>query len=171
MLGSRLFEKNEKLSIASHPSLSARAIGISKLISISLNMPKAKKNSGPAKEFSDTKTAPLQENSSLLDASRKMRDLKTSSFPVAAGEKLVGELSGSDQDRAVAGFGHDPATTKVKENMSSLEHYCHQDVDIREAMALMQKHKLRHLPVVDQKMRIVGILDWKKIAPLSKQKL
>jgi CBS domain-containing protein len=126
-------------------------------------MPAPKSSRRVAKEFSDKKTAPLQEDTSLLEASEKMRTLKTTSFPVASGKKLVGFLNDQNPDRKAAGFGHDPATTRVKENMSTLEHYCTEDEDIRVAVKLMRKHKLKHLPVVDKKMRIVGILDLKKI--------
>lgn len=128
-------------------------------------MPASKSSKRAAKEFSDKKTTPLQADISLVEASEKMRTLNATSFPVASGKKLVGSLKDQNPDRKAAGFGHDPATTSVKENMSTLEHYCTEDEDIRVAVKLMRKHKLKHLPVVDERMRIIGILDLKKIPP------
>lgn len=92
----------------------------------------------------------------MREASEKMRSLKTDELPVASGDLLVGTVVGKDSDRKAAGFGHDPATTPVQGIMAKQRHYCFEEQSVDEARAIMLRYQLKHLPVVDKDLRIVG---------------
>jgi CBS domain-containing protein len=108
------------------------------------------------KEVASDEPKPLQKGSSVREASEKMRSLKTDELPVASGDLLVGTVVGKDSDRKAAGFGHDPATTPVQGIMAKQRHYCFEEQSVDEARAIMLKYQLKHLPVVDKDLRIVG---------------
>jgi CBS domain-containing protein len=111
----------------------------------------------PVKEVAHDEPKPLQEKSSVKDAGEKMRSLKSDKFPVASGDRLVGTVVGKYSDRKAAGFGHDPAKTSVRGIMAK-PFYCFEQQSIDEAREMMRKYQLKHLPVVDSKLRIVGIV-------------
>jgi len=106
---------------------------------------------------------PLPSNTSIRDAGEKMRALNAEKFPVVAGNKLVGTVKGKHPDRRVAGFGHDPTTILVAESMTKEKFYCSEDQTVEEARKIMRKNGLTHLPVVDGKFQIVGMVSLKKM--------
>src|SRR4030095_11408565 len=66
--------------------------------------------------------------------------------------------------RAVAA-GRDPNTTRVGEIMTAPGLVCcHDDQDVREAVALMRRHGVRRLPVVDRQKRLGGMIALADIA-------
>ena len=118
------------------------------------NKPRPKR----VKEVASDKPKPLQENSSLKEAGEKMRSLHADSLPVASGDHLVGAVEGQYCERKVAGFGHDPETTLVREIMVKQAYYCFEDQSFDEAREIMLEHNLKYLPVVDENMRVTGVV-------------
>ena len=110
------------------------------------------------KEVASDKPKPLQEKSSLKEAGERMRSLHADSLPVASGDHLVGAVKGQDCERKAAGFGHDPDTTLVREIMVKEAHYCFEDQSLDEAREIMREHHLKYLPVVDENMRVIGVV-------------
>ncbi len=85
-----------------------------------------KKRKSPTRKLKDVASAdpkPLLKENSVKDAGEKMRVLRAERYPVAAGGKLVGTIEEKFPDRKVAGFGHDPATTLVGDNMTQTKIY------------------------------------------------
>ena len=110
------------------------------------------------KEVVSDKPKPLQEKSSLKEAGEKMRSLHADRLPVASGDRLVGAVEGKYPERKAAGFGHDPETTSVRGIMSKKAYYCFENQSLDEAREIMREHHLQYLPVVDENMRILGIV-------------
>ena len=110
------------------------------------------------KELASEKPKPLQEESTLQEAGETMRSLQAESFPVAAGDRLVGTVEGKYPERAAAAHGHDPQTTLVRGSMVKQMHYCFEEQSLAEVRDLMRRHHLFHLPVVDKDLRIIGIV-------------
>lgn len=94
----------------------------------------------------------------MQEAGERMRELQTEKFPVASGGKLIGTVEGKFPDRKTASFGHDPATTTVGENMTKQKFFCYQHQSVRDARRIMVKNDLKHLPVVDGDLHIIGIV-------------
>lgn len=101
---------------------------------------------------------PLQEKSTLKQAGETMRSLHEDRFPVAAGDRLVGTVEGKYPERQAAGHGHDPETTLVRGSMLKKLYYCFADQSLEEAREIMRRHHLLHLPVVDENLRIIGVV-------------
>jgi CBS domain-containing protein len=117
------------------------------------------------KEVACEEPKPLQAKSSVKEAGEKIRSLHTNGLPVAAGDRLVGAVEGKYPDRKVAGFGHDPKTTLVREIMVKKAYYCFENQALDEARKIMRKHHLQYLSVVDANMRVIGIVALKDLAP------
>jgi len=122
-----------------------------------------RKKSRRVTEVAIKKHRPLQTDNSVQEAGEKMRRLHAEKFPVATGDKLVGTVEDKFPDRKAAGFGHDPAGTRVAENMTPRKFYCFAHQTLEEARTIMRQNGLRHLPVVDGDLRIIGILALEEI--------
>ncbi|MEO7931878.1 MAG: CBS domain-containing protein [Chthoniobacterales bacterium] len=92
------------------------------------------------------------------EAAHKMRAMETDVLPVTEDRRLVGMMSGQYADREVAKRGHDPKMIRVGEQMSRDVIFCYEHQDRTEADRIMKEKNLRYLPVVDNEMRIVGMI-------------
>ena len=118
----------------------------------------APKSTKRVRELACEDPKPLQERSTLKQAGETMRSLQEDRFPVAAGDRLVGTVEGKYPERAAAGHGHDPETTLVRGSMVKKMYYCFENQSIEEAREIMRRNHLLHLPVVDENLRIIGIV-------------
>jgi CBS domain-containing protein len=123
----------------------------------------APKSTKPLRELACEDPKPLQEKSTVKQAGETMRSLQTESFPVAAGDHLVGTVEGEYPERTAAAHGHDPATTLVRGSMAKKMYYCFEDQSLEEAREIMRRNHLLHLPVVDKNLSIIGIVALKDI--------
>lgn len=96
--------------------------------------------------------------SSVQAAARKMKRHNIGALPVCDGNILAGVIT--DRDIVVKGVaeGRDPAKTKVSEIMSAKPATCHQDADIQAVARLMEEKKIRRIPVLNRKEKLVGML-------------
>ncbi len=87
--------------------------------------------------------------------------------PIVDNEKtrtLVGIVTDRDLALKVVGEGRDPKKTKVEEVMTRKLVTCRADDDIERAMNAMAQYQLRRIPVVDDSMRLVGIISQADVA-------
>jgi CBS domain-containing protein len=117
-----------------------------------------KQRSKRVKEVACQEPKPLQAKNSVKEAGEKMRSLDTNRLPVASGDHLVGAVEGNCPERKVAGFGHDPETALVRGIMVKKAYYCLENQSLDEAREIMREHHLDYLPVVDENMRVIGIV-------------
>jgi len=101
---------------------------------------------------------------SVFDALRIMSDKDVGALVVLEGEKMVGIMSERDYARKIVLLGKSSRETKVREIMSSHVYTIHPEQTVDEAMELMNKHRIRHLPVVedenpDQPLGMISIGD------------
>lgn len=106
---------------------------------------------------------PLKPATSVQEAGETMRNLDADKFPVAEKGKLVGLVPDRMADRRTAGFGHDPKIVPIRESMSAEKIFCRADQTVEEARQLMKQHGLSYLPVVDSRMRLVGVVSLKAL--------
>lgn len=100
----------------------------------------------------------------MKDAAQMMRSSDIGSLPVCEGRRVVGMIT--DRDIAVRGVadGRDPASTPVRDIMSSSVVSVREDSDLGEAERLMHDRQLRRLPVVDERGDLVGYLAMARVA-------
>ena len=77
---------------------------------------------------------------------------------------LVGIVTDRDLALKVVGERRDPQNTKVGDVMTRKLVTCRADDDVEVAMNAMAQYQLRRIPVVDDNMRLVGIISQADVA-------
>jgi CBS domain-containing protein len=77
---------------------------------------------------------------------------------------LVGIVTDRDLAIKVVGEGRDPKNTKVEDVMTRKLVTCHADDNVENAMKAMAQYQLRRIPVVDENMKLVGIISQADVA-------
>ncbi|MDP2211758.1 MAG: CBS domain-containing protein [Candidatus Aquicultor sp.] len=103
----------------------------------------------------DPKT--VQTTSTLVETARKMKELNVGFMPVMDGNALVGVLT--DRDIAMRAVAEEmlPNETNAEDIMSTNVHVVSPDTSLEEAGEIMEKYRIRRLPVVDELGALVGI--------------
>ena len=98
---------------------------------------------------------------------RKMRKEDIGAVPVGENDRLVGMVT--DRDICCRGVGNakDPKKLTARDVMTKKIVYCNADQDVKSAIALMKKAKVRRLPVINVRKRMVGILSLGDISSRS----
>lgn len=99
----------------------------------------------------------ISPDASVYDALRMMSNKDVGALIVTVDDKMVGIMSERDYARKVILLGKTSRETLVDEIMSKVVFTIHPDQTIEEAMELMDKRHVRHLPVLDGD-RILGMI-------------
>lgn len=103
----------------------------------------------------------------LTKIAKDMRDQDIGAVPVGENDRLIGMIT--DRDICCRGLvaGRDMSSMTARDVMSKPIVYCKADDDIGEAVRLMGIRKIRRLPVINEKKRMVGMLSlgdiWQKV--------
>jgi CBS domain-containing protein len=115
--------------------------------------------------------ATVTSEASIVEVAEVMTSRDVGSVLVTVQGKETGILTERDLTRKVLAKGLDPKSTIVREVMSSPLLTISQDAQLREAAETMSKMRVRRLPVVDEKGKVVGIISTRIISyalPLMK---
>jgi len=99
----------------------------------------------------------VQPEQTVFEAANYMVQCNVGAVPVLEGTKLVGIFSERDIMKRVVTEARDPMTTRIGEVMSEDIHSVPPTASCHEAMALMQEHAVRHLPICEG-TTLVGFL-------------
>jgi CBS domain-containing protein len=95
----------------------------------------------------------------LASVAKIMWDRDCGSVPVVNEERrVIGVITDRDICIAAATRSTAPANIRVRDVMTGHVYTCSPDEDVRTVLNTMQKGRVRRLPVVDQKQRLVGII-------------
>ena len=106
---------------------------------------------------------------SLAEAAEVMRGEDVGSVPVEAEGRLIGIVTDRDIVTRAVAERRDPQTVKVDEIASRELVTVEPEQDLDEALALMARHQVRRLPVVEEG-RLVGMLAQADVALEAKEK-
>ncbi|MFD5492657.1 CBS domain-containing protein [Streptomyces sp. NPDC001812] len=91
-------------------------------------------------------------------AAQLMRDLNVGALPISdENERLCGILTDRDIVVGCVAMGHDPAKTTAGEMAKGTPRWIEADADVSEVLQEMETHRIRRLPVIDDK-RLVGMI-------------
>jgi CBS domain-containing protein len=105
----------------------------------------------------------------VREIARMMRDGDIGSVPIGENDRLVGIVT--DRDiicRGIADNGDCNALT-ARDVMSKPIIYCRADDELEHALRIMEKNKIRRLPVIDENKRLAGILALGDISEIGGQ--
>jgi CBS domain-containing protein len=94
----------------------------------------------------------------VLEAIGVMADRHVGALPVLREGKLVGVISERDYARKVVLLGRSSAETPVSQIMSSPVITVGPGEAVRRCMELMTERRIRHLPVVDERGEMIGMI-------------
>ena len=106
----------------------------------------------------------IGQNQSLADAARLMRDLDVGAVPICGDDdRLHGIIT--DRDIAVKSVaeGKDPAVMTAEELAQGRPLCVDADADVSDVLKLMQEHRIRRVPVI-QDLRLVGMISEADVA-------
>ena len=104
---------------------------------------------------------------SVSQAARVMRREHVGPVPVVSDERtreLIGIVTDRDLAIKVVAELRDPNHTTVSDVMTNTIVVCREDDDLSSAIAAMEEHQIRRIPVIDQGGRIVGIISQADVA-------
>jgi CBS domain-containing protein len=107
----------------------------------------------------------------LAQVAKKMKDLDVGSLPVGENDRLIGMIT--DRDIACRGLsdGKNASRLTARDVMSKGIIYCTDSDDLKDAVHLMEKKKIRRLPVINEKKRMVGMLTLGDISHAASREL
>jgi CBS domain-containing protein len=94
----------------------------------------------------------------LREAARKMSLHNITMLPVCNGPRVVGLLTARDLIVRATAQGCDPQTSQVSEVMTFPPVCGREDQPLEEAADLTRRWQMRRLPILDQQLRLVGIV-------------
>jgi CBS domain-containing protein len=100
----------------------------------------------------------VEPDTPISDLAKKMKKLDIGALPVGEDDRLIGMVT--DRDIACRAFTNGKDVTKLtaRDVMSKGIIYCREDEDLGDALNTMEKKKVRRLPVISAKKRLVGML-------------
>lgn len=103
------------------------------------------------------KVATIHPKAALAEVARTIRRRNIGSLIVGDRGKILGIVTSRDLIRFVES-GANTGESQVAKHMTRKVFTCSAQTKISEALHLMAKHKIHHLPVVDKARRLVGIV-------------
>lgn len=94
----------------------------------------------------------------VSEVARIMQKDDIGAVPVGKADRLVGMITDRDIATRVVAAGLDPKKTTAEEVMSEGIVFCRTTETVEDAIHLMDQKKIRRLPVLDEKKRLVGML-------------
>ena len=113
----------------------------------------------------------IGENQSALEAAKRMEQLDIGAMPICGqDDRLKGMITDRDIVVKVLAQDKDPATTMAGELAQHKLVFVRADAPMDHALSLMQEHKVRRLPVLDENKGLCGMITEADIATHMPQK-
>jgi CBS domain-containing protein len=97
-------------------------------------------------------------DTTVADAVSVMAQGNVGSTAILEDDRVIGIFTERDVVCRVVLKGRDPATTPLKDVMTSPVHSVVDGTSLRDATTMMRRHHMRHLPVVDADGKYLGML-------------
>ncbi len=104
-----------------------------------------------------TEVATIAPDKTVLDAATLMNQRHIGALVVMDGDKIAGMFTERDVLNRVVAKRLDPAQTLIRDVMTTKVAYCERAKTLESCRAIMTKHKIRHLPVVEDG-KLIGMI-------------
>jgi CBS domain-containing protein len=109
----------------------------------------------------------IGEHDSVRKAAERLAELRAGAMPICGeDERLKGMITDRDIAVKVVAQGKDPETTEARDLAEGTPIWVDAGADIDHAVALMEEHRIRRLPVIEDH-KLVGIISQGDIARLA----
>jgi len=105
------------------------------------------------------------------NVAKKMRELDVGSLPVGENDRLIGMVTDRDITCRAVANGHDVSKLTARDVMTRGIFYCRDSEELDDALRIMESRKIRRLPVIDDKKRMVGMLSLGDISHAASHEL
>lgn len=109
------------------------------------------------KSKQENRVLSIAPDESVFEAIKRMADYGVGSLLVMSEHKLIGIVSERDYARKVILKGHSSKNMPVSEIMTSPVVFVNPGHSVDECMAIMTRHRFRHLPVLEDDV-VVGVV-------------
>lgn len=113
----------------------------------------------------------VEANTPVAEVARRMKDSDIGALPVGRDDRLIGMVTDRDLALRVLADGRDPAKTTAEQVMTGGVVWCLNNQTVEDALHMMEQKKIRRLPVIDEKKRLVGMLSLGDIADAMPRQL
>ncbi|TVL89326.1 CBS domain-containing protein [Streptomyces sp. SAJ15] len=111
-----------------------------------------------AKDIMHSGAAWIPRDTTLADAAQKMRDLDVGALPVAdENERLCGIVTDRDIVVKCVADGRSPSEITAGDLCEGTPRWIDANADVEEVLNEMESHRIKRLPVIENK-RLVGII-------------
>lgn len=100
----------------------------------------------------------ISKGATVLEAAKLMNEHKCGSLLVTEDTQLQGIITERDVLSRVVAVSRDPAATPVLAVMTQEIAVCTPQTSIEEARTVMRNRRIRHLPVVDERDKLIGVV-------------
>jgi CBS domain-containing protein len=100
----------------------------------------------------------VQPTTTVAALAKRMRDLDIGAIPIGENDRLVGMVTDRDITVRAVADGKDVTKLTARDVMSKGIVFCRDTEEIEDAVRIMEQKKIRRLPVLDEKKRMVGML-------------
>jgi CBS domain-containing protein len=107
----------------------------------------------------------------VLDIAKTMKAQDIGALPVGENDRLIGMVTDRDIVCRGVASGKDLSKLKARDVMTNGITYCREESELQEALGIMEKHKIRRLPVINESKRMVGILSLGDVSHAAAQEL
>jgi CBS domain-containing protein len=105
------------------------------------------------------------------DIAKKMKLLDIGALPVGENDRLIGMVTDRDITCRAIGNGRDCTKLTARDVMSAGIVFCRDTEDLDDALRIMEQKKVRRLPVIDGKKRMVGMLSIGDVSHVASHEL
>jgi len=100
----------------------------------------------------------------VYEGIKKLSDLDVGALVVMSDGKLYGIFSERDYTRKIILKGRTSVDTFIHEVMQTDIYFIQPDQAMEECLSVMAKLKIRHIPVIDEKNKVLAFLNIKEVA-------
>ncbi|HSK38970.1 MAG TPA: CBS domain-containing protein [Arenibaculum sp.] len=113
----------------------------------------------PARQLMTRQVATVHVQDRVERAAQLMRECDCGALPVVNDSgRLIGMITDRDIVMRLIARGRDTRSARVEDAMTDRAYSCHASDDVEDCIEAMAHHKVRRMPIVDDRNRVIGIL-------------